>query len=190
MSPGTPARTCSTPSSRCLVHAGIITAPHQEPELLAIVRSLCDKHSPGAPELKSSILARPHARRAVADLVVHEMPRLGVPIVVTIVDKAFAIVSFILDTCLDPEWNPRASVARWESPTGRRLVATALHDTLPRAVIAQFAEAFRRLSAEAAVEAVRRIAHLLELADRIELAAEIRGCVRGGSDPELIAPAA
>jgi len=139
------------------VHAGVLVLAEHREALTAIATDLRGDHLPASQELHSGILNTARGRAAVCDLL-RAINNVGAIPVVCMVERAYAIAGFIVETLFDKAWNDHAPEAVQWSPNAKQDLAQLLLTRVSPEVLVDFAKAHRERHPAAVLEAARRMA--------------------------------
>jgi len=112
-------------------------------EIAAVVETHRQTYSGRAPELKASNILRSQRGKEGAVSLLSTLGKLGCVPVFVIAEKRYCVAGKIVETFLDPAFNPL--VNNWFIPdtTTKQEIANTLYDRLPESVLNNFAAAYR-----------------------------------------------
>lgn len=142
--------------------------------------------SPQADELKSASVLRGERQKLEGAQLFRELGRLGSIPLFLIAEKRFCVAGKIVETFLDPAFNPLLRNGITGDRDTKKEIANQLYERLPDAVLTQFAEAYRQPDAANLLVALQAVAD----ASRQHLSPELADAMLGSvSDIQAIAEA-
>lgn len=161
------------PASPLFVYAMVAVRSSELDGLDATIQTLINQHLRSPPsELKYSKLARGERNLSLVADIGRALDRVESRIVYAVVEKRFNVCALVVETFLDPTFNPMAPSQ--DAGPLRKEFANIIYDTVDDSVLETFADSLRKADQDAAREAGRRIASRLRFhyADEVQTLAE------------------
>lgn len=155
------------------VLAGWVVPDSSSERAWLAVERVRQRISPQADELKSSSVLRGERQKREGAQLFYEFGQMGAVPLYLIAEKRYCVAGKIVETFLDPAFNPLLRNGITGDRETKQEIANLLYERLPETTLTRFAQAYRNPDADNLAEALRAIAdaskeHLSpELADAL-----------------------
>ena len=140
------------------VLAGWVVPEEQSEEAWIAVEQLRVKISPQSEELKSSLIKRGERQKNEIAAFFEKLVQIQCLPMYLVSEKRFCVAGKIVETFLDPEYNPLLQRGFSGDFTSKKEIANQLYDLLPKPELIQFAQAYRQPTADGLGEALQAVA--------------------------------
>jgi hypothetical protein len=158
------------------VLAGWVIPDRSNEAACVAIEQLRQKISPQSSELKSAAILKGERQKTEAAGLFAELGRLGAIPLYLIAEKRFCIAAKVVETFLDPAFNPLLRNLMTSDRETKQEIANLLYDGLPDQELIAFAEAYRKPSGPGLKAALLNLAAAAREHLNPELAEALLGC--------------